>query len=398
MQYAFSLWTSAYDKGGPRMTLLQIRPGVVATLVTVVVLLAQPWPFAGAQLPVGVEVERLLIRAERQVAAGDYGAAIATFDRVLEVYRENRNQVPAEFWVNDARLAQGAGLHRRAEDSITRYLQMTGQDGEYYWQALELLDTAQERWRTQLEADVNRLVEETEARRRAEEAEARRLREEADLRRRAEEAETLRNAQEADWRRVRGSFNAADLEEHIREFAASPYREAARTRVTVLRAPRSDENGWTRLHYAAALDLADVVRHLVRRGAHVDAELKRDGRALSGGVTGSLGEMGRNFRSWTRDGETPLHVAAVVGARDSTAALIELGANVGRGTKFDWQPLHYAAWADAVDVIQVLLANGADINDRTDEVDERGKTPLAIALEFGRRAAADMLRARGARR
>ena len=49
-----------------------------------------------------------------------------------------------------------------------------------------------------------------------------------------------------------------------------------------------------------------------------------------------------DFDAWTRDGETALHVAAAVGAREAAEALLAAGANEEAGTKFDWRPLHYA--------------------------------------------------------
>ena len=370
----------------------------IAGLVTTATALYMASSSAGWQLPFAIEIDRLLARAERQVGSSDYDAGLATLDRILELYRDNGREVPAEFWISDAQLARTAGVHGRAVESVRRYLQTAGQEGEHYWEALELLDDAESHREAQREAEARQAAEEAEVRRRAEEAEARRVAEEREARRRAEEADARQRAAEAAWQQVRVSYSADELEGYVRRFLNSAYREAARHRAIVLRAPREDENGWSRIHYAAALDLPDVVRWLAGRGDDVNAELRDDGASLSGPVIGVLWGVGPTFRNWTRDGETPLHIAAAVGARDAAEALISGGADVDRGTKFDWLPLHYAAWADAADVIGVLLAAGADVNERTDEVDREGKTALGVALESGSSAAARVLRAEGARR
>ena len=165
-----------------------------------------------------------------------------------------------------------------------------------------------------------------------------------------------------------------------------------------LSASRKDDNDWTDLHYAAAANLSGVVRSLLAGGSRVDAELKRDGRPLTAEVRRALRRAGHDFDTWTRDGETPLHVAAFVGARDAALELLAGGANQDAGTKFDWRPLHYAAWAGAVDVVELLLTYGADIDARTDEVNRPGRTALQLAVEAGSSRVAEVLRTNGGSR
>ena len=129
-------------------------------------------------------------------------------------------------------------------------------------------------------------------------------------------------------------------------------------------ARRSDENGWTDLHYAAALNLPGVVDHLSRAGAATNARLRDDGNRLSDGLRRTLSRLGQNLDDWTRDGETPLHVAASVGAADVVRRLLARGANPDARTVLSWGPLHYAAWTDAREVVEVLLARGVDVNAR----------------------------------
>ena len=193
-------------------------------------------------------------------------------------------------------------------------------------------------------------------------------------------------------------MDPAEFAAYVRQFPTSANRDAARQRAAVLRAPRSDDNLWTSLHYAAALDVAHVIPHFIRQGTSANAGLKRDGAPLTVGLTRALRELGYSFQNWTRDGETPLHVAAFVGAAEAAAALLEGGADVDRGTKFDYRPLHYAAAANKRDIIEVLLAHGADVHARTDEVNRPGRTPLDIAGATGSSVAAAALRAHGAKR
>ena len=249
------------------------------------------------------------------------------------------------------------------------------------------------------------------------------------------------------WQSIADSEESADFEAYLRQFPEGTYRELATNRATALRAAAadlpvvtespsvrpsasavsrppvakdatqvtrelsamlgrelsvygSDENGWTDLHYAAVLNLPDLVFRLVGDFDRdiVNARIKRDGASLSDRLKRSLREFGYDFDDWTRDGETPLHVAAFVGAREATAKLLAGGADLDVGTKFDWKPLHYAAWANAPSVIEALLAYGADTDAETDEVNQPGRTPLQIAVQAGNREAVAALRAHDAAR
>ncbi len=259
------------------------------------------------------------------------------------------------------------------------------------------------------------------------------------------------------WQSIAASSNPADFEAYLRQFPAGVYRALARNRLAGLdsgdppsvpagssvRPPGppvassapppnpgpgrfesrpsavedappvpplevllgrtlsrsgSDGNGWTDLHYAAALDLPDAIRRLVNEGANVNHELNKDGRPFDAALRRVLRRAGHDdFDTWTRDGETPLHVAAFVGAHQAAVELLASGANENAGTKFDWKPLHYAAWANASDVVEALLVHGADMDAETDEVNQQGRTPLELAVQAGSNEAAAVLRRAGAR-
>ena len=60
------------------------------------------------------------------------------------------------------------------------------------------------------------------------------------------------------------------------------------------------ENGWTDLHWAAALDLPGLARELVERGMGVDVRLDESGERFGESLNGTLWEFGLNFYGWTR--------------------------------------------------------------------------------------------------
>ena len=157
-------------------------------------------------------------------------------------------------------------------------------------------------------------------------------------------------------------------------------------------ASASDENRWTDLHFAAALNLPELVVHLLAEGAALDARLRHDGAFMGERLKRTLQNLDQNFDGWTLDGETPLHVAASVGAQKAAAELIAHGATLDARTPLGWTPLHYAAWTNTPGVIETLLAHGANV-EATVVDDWR---PLHLAVWAGSREAVRVLLARGA--
>jgi ankyrin repeat protein len=101
---------------------------------------------------------------------------------------------------------------------------------------------------------------------------------------------------------------------------------------------------WRLIHIAAWLDDAEMVRFLVAQNVDVEARTSRQ--------------------------QTPLHVAALKSAENSTAALIQAGANVSAQNprRFNQTPLHVAAIKGATTVAERLLAAGARPNAVTGNV------------------------------
>ncbi len=123
-----------------------------------------------------------------------------------------------------------------------------------------------------------------------------------------------------------------------------------------------NEDGWTDLHYAAALDLPELVRALLDSGADIAAKLKSDENDPSARLKQSLGalDLPSDFR---RYGYTALHMAALNNARNAALALLSRGADVNAKSEDGMTALHMAASKNSSETAVALLARGAaDVN------------------------------------
>ena len=136
----------------------------------------------------------------------------------------------------------------------------------------------------------------------------------------------------------------------------------------------ADENGWTDLHYAAALDLPKLAEALVNSGASVNAQLGNDGEPLSTQLHQVLDDL-KVATNFTRQGYEPLHIAALNNALEVAVVLIENGADVHAKSEKGLISLHLAAMNDALEVAAMLIENGADVHANN----ENGLTPLHYA-------------------
>ena len=115
------------------------RTGIVALLFLVSI---SARPADAQELPPDIQVDRLMVQVDRQIAGEQFAAALRTLDRILELQEEHDLELPEPFWMKRADVAVGAGDYLEAIASATRYLQIAGREGEHYVAALELLDTA----------------------------------------------------------------------------------------------------------------------------------------------------------------------------------------------------------------------------------------------------------------
>ena len=87
---------------------------------------------SGEELPPEIQVDRLLVHAEREIEDGEHWCAVFTLERVLDVHKEHGLKIPTEFWFRQAGVFQSAGPHERAVEASTRYLREAGREGEHY--------------------------------------------------------------------------------------------------------------------------------------------------------------------------------------------------------------------------------------------------------------------------
>jgi len=127
------------------------------------------------------------------------------------------------------------------------------------------------------------------------------------------------------------------------------------------------KDGWTPLHLAAHFGRKAVAGTLIAGGANGDA------------------------RSHNDLGNTPLH-AAIAGRQDAVAGLLlAKGADIDAADQLGNTALHIAAHDDEPDIVKLLLIHGAEVNPRNNE----GKTPLGLASALGHTRVVDMLSAYG---
>ncbi len=116
------------------------------------------------QLPPEILVDRHLLRAERLLAAGGPADALEEMNAVLALQEEHDLVLQDGFDFEYAQVAYAAERTETAIASLNQYLATAGRQGEFYREALELLDSAEVR--LEREAAERRRAE--AARRRAE--------------------------------------------------------------------------------------------------------------------------------------------------------------------------------------------------------------------------------------
>ena len=136
---------------------------------------AGPTLVAAQELPPAIQADRLLLQAEDQIENESYTEALRILDQILDLRAAHDLELPDGFWFKHAHVAMLADSVPKARTSVLKYLELTGQGGEHYLEALELLNA------------TDRHLEEAETLRR----EAERLRIEADSQRVEDERHRL---------------------------------------------------------------------------------------------------------------------------------------------------------------------------------------------------------------
>ena len=152
-------------------------------------------------------------------------------------------------------------------------------------------------------------------------------------------------------------------------------------------------NGWTDLHYAAALDLPGLAESLLDKGAKIDARAyPRTTHSFFHNTPPILRRLGRDLVGSPRPGPTPLHIAAIAHSTSTAKILIDNGADVNALNRDHDTPLHIAAANDTLTIAEYLIDNGADVNALNRDDD----TPLHIAADKNALAVARSLVEKGA--
>ena len=145
--------------------------------------------------------------------------------------------------------------------------------------------------------------------------------------------------------------------------------------------------GDTPLMLAALNGKLRAVKWFLERGATVACEEKRGWNTLhhaaQGGDTDIISLIHThlpNIDSKTREGDTPLMLAALNGKLRAVKWFLERGATVACEEKRGWNTLHHAAQGGDTDIISLIHTHLPNIESKTGE----GDTPLMVAALCGK--------------
>ena len=117
---------------------------MVRQIRNVVILVWVSTTSAVAELQPEIQMDRFLIGAKRLLDEKDPEAALIMMDKVLKL-RDTHDGVklPNNFNFEYAQIAFSAGQLKTTIDFVNKHLAKATRDGEFYWDALKLLDTAE---------------------------------------------------------------------------------------------------------------------------------------------------------------------------------------------------------------------------------------------------------------
>ena len=138
-----SYWSWARYDGGPEREPARAEdrretmPRVIRSVLVSVFLGATT---GVAQLPPEIMLDSYLLQAEQSIQEKDYAAARASMERILALQEEHEVVVSAEYHFRYARVWGRLGSLDRALESVVRYLELAGRQGEHYVEALKLMN------------------------------------------------------------------------------------------------------------------------------------------------------------------------------------------------------------------------------------------------------------------
>ena len=94
---------------------------------------------ASAQLPPEIMADKHLIHAEQLHAAKDYAGAFEVMQKIIALQKEHNLTAPDDFHFKYARVALSADSMQIALEAVSQYLSATGNEGEFYQEALKVM-------------------------------------------------------------------------------------------------------------------------------------------------------------------------------------------------------------------------------------------------------------------
>ena len=356
---------------------------IIASVVVSVLL--GGFTVAVAQLPPEIMVDSYLLRAEQAVRDGEYPRAQAEINKILELQKEHELDLPDEFHFRYAKAADSTDLPEQALESVVRYLELAGREGEHYVEALELMNTVQDTpsedsvagVAAQLPPDImvdayllqaeQAIREEDYAGARATMVKILSLQEEHEL--------DLPDDFHFKYAQMTALENLLEqaLESVVKYLAAAGrdgqhYVEALELMNTMQVAMSC--KGWSTEGHFETATLEEVTACL---DAGVGLEARNDSgfvplhraaaRTGDPAVVEALHNAGANLEARDEDGNTPLHLAAQNNENPTVIeALLNAGANMEARADDGSTPLHRAtARNDNPAVIEALLTAGANM-------------------------------------
>ena len=114
--------------------------------------------------------------------------------------------------------------------------------------------------------------------------------------------------------------------------------------------------------------------------------------AKKGNLAGVQAELDKGVDvNASGNGQSPLHLAAIMGHVEVTELLIASGADLEGTDKYGNTPLHYAAHHGRKETGKLLITKGADVNVKRDD----GNTPLDNATKYKHTEIIDLRRKHG---
>ena len=108
-----------------------------------VVILLGSFTVASAQLPPEIRADAYLLQVEQAIRDGDLARAKTVFQNIRALQEQHDLDLPEEFHFRYGKAAGAIGMADQALESVVKYLAVSERKGQYYSEALELMNRAQ---------------------------------------------------------------------------------------------------------------------------------------------------------------------------------------------------------------------------------------------------------------